>query len=411
MSATPLSEDLLRRKKMIILACGVIMYFFTNMSKVLIPATIFDDLLKTGLDVKSVSALGAFYMYAYAASQLLVGIFADRFGGVRLLFAGCSLFTAGTIGFPFSEHLYLMYFFRVLTGFGAGVVFLGLAKLLADLFPTRFAVAMGAMLVVGFIGPTAGTMIVFLVNAVGWRWAMAIPGMLAALVLLGIVCFMKGTWEKMTSGQSFVPFLTIVRKKEMWFLWLTSSVVFGSYYVLLAQIGQKSIADFGGISPEKAATCIMIMTIMVAADNMGVNLFVKLCGNRRKAVSAGGIFCTLLGGVLGWYAFTCGCGLAGVFAAFFLIALPAGFFPLYSLIAKELAPQEYTGLAVALINFMAFVFIAIFQNISGRILQGFSAVNGVCPAEAYGTIFLFIGLASIPALISAFLVPETRPKQ
>lgn len=411
MSAIPLSEDLLRRKKMIILACGVIMYFFTNMSKVLIPATIFDDLLKTGLDVKSISALGAFYMYAYAASQLLVGIFADRFGGVRLLFAGCALFTAGTLGFPFSEHIYLMYFFRVLTGFGAGVVFLGLAKLLADLFPTRFAVAMGAMLVLGFIGPTAGTMIVFLVNVAGWRWAMATPGMFAALVLLGIVCFMKGTWEKMTPGQSLAPFLAIIRKKEMWFLWLTSSVVFGSYYVLLAQIGQKSIADFGGISPEKAATCIMIMTIMVAADNMGVNLFVKLCGNRRKAVSAGGIFCTLLGGALGWYAFTHGCGLAGVFVAFFLIALPAGFFPLYSLIAKELAPQEYTGLAVALINFMAFVFIAIFQNISGRILQGFSAVNGVFPAEAYGTIFLFIALASIPALITAFLVPETRPEQ
>ena len=411
MTAFPISEELLRKKKMAILCCGVIMYFFTNMSKVLIPATIFDDLLKTGLDVKSISALGAFYMYAYAASQLLVGIFADRFGGVRLLFAGCSLFTAGTLGFPFSEHIYLMYFFRVLTGFGAGVVFLGLAKLLADLFPTRFAVAMGAMLVLGFIGPTAGTMIVFLVNVAGWRWAMATPGMFAALVLLGIVCFMKGTWEKMTPGQSLAPFLAIIRKKEMWFLWLTSSVVFGSYYVLLAQIGQKSIADFGGISPEKAATCIMIMTILVAADNMGVNLFVKLCGNRRKAVSAGGIFCTLLGGALGWYAFTHGCGLAGVFAAFFLIALPAGFFPLYSLIAKELAPQEYTGLAVALINFMAFVFIAIFQNISGRILQGFSAVNGVFPAEAYGTIFLFIALASIPALITAFLVPETRPEQ
>ena len=411
MTASPLSQELLRKKKMIILGCGVIMYFFTNMSKVLIPATIFDDLLKTGLDVKSVSALGAFYMYAYAASQLLIGIFADRFGGVRLLFAGCTLFTAGTIGFPFSEHLYLMYFFRVLTGFGAGMVFLGLAKLLADLFPTRFAVAMGAMLVVGFIGPTAGTMIVFLVNAVGWRWAMAIPGMIAALVLLGIVCFMKGTMEKMTSGQSLVPFLTIIRKKEMWFLWVTSSVVFGSYYVLLAQIGQKSIADFGGISPEKAATCVMIMTILVAADNMGVNLMLKLCGNRRKAVGAGGIVCTLAGGLLGWYAFSHGLGLPGVFAAFFLIALPAGFFPLYSLIAKELAPAEYTGLSVALINFMAFIFIALFQNVSGRILQGFTTVNGMFPAEAYSSVFLFIALASIPALITAFLVPETRPKQ
>ncbi|MBO5793239.1 MAG: MFS transporter, partial [Lentisphaeria bacterium] len=133
MTVAVLSEETLRRKKMIILFCGVIMYFFTNMSKVLIPGTIFNELLKAGLDVKSISALGAVYMYSYAASQLLAGIFADRYGGVRILLLGGSMFTAGTIGFPFAEHLWLMYFFRFLTGFGAGTVFLGVAKLLADL--------------------------------------------------------------------------------------------------------------------------------------------------------------------------------------------------------------------------------------------------------------------------------------
>ena len=267
--------------------------------------------------------------------------------------------------------------------------------------------AMGVILVLGYIGPTAGTMIVFLIKAVGWQWAMAIPGIIAVAALLGVSGMMKGTIVPVTGGQSFLPLLTIVKRGKMWLLWLTSSVIFGSYYVLLAQIGQKSITDFGGISAEKAATCIMIMTIMVALNNMGVNGIVKLCGNRRKIAAAGGIICTFAGGIAGWSAFSHGLGLTGVLAAFFLIAVPAGFFPLYSTIAKELAPAEYTGLSVALINFMAFVFIALFQNISGRILQGFTAVNGVFPPEAYAGIFLFIGLAAIPAVISVFFVPET----
>ncbi|MBO5791785.1 MAG: hypothetical protein J6S54_04855, partial [Lentisphaeria bacterium] len=121
----------------------------------------------------------------------------------------------------------------------------------------------------------------------------------------------------------------------------------------------------------------------------------------------GGICCTLAGGILGWYAFSHGLGLPWVLGAFFLIAVPAGFFPLYSVIAKELAPAEYTGLSVALINFMAFVFIALFQNISGRILQNFTAVNGVFPPEAYAGIFLFIAIAALPGVISSFFVPET----
>ena len=411
MGSPVVSEETLRLKKMAILCCGVILYFFTNMSKVLVPGTIFNDLLRSGLDVKSISALGAVYMYAYAASQLLAGIFADRYGGVRILLIGGSMFTAGTIGFPFAGELWLMYLCRLLTGFGAGTVFLGVAKLLGDLFSARFAMAMGVILVLGYIGPTAGTMIVHLINAVGWQWAMAIPGMVAVAALMTILFFMRGTIKPVTGGQSFAPLLAVVKNIRVWLLWLTSSVVFGAYYILLAQIGQKSMTDFCGISAEASAACLMIMTIMVALNNMGVNGIVKLCRNRRKVVAAGGICCTLAGGVTGWLAFSCHGGIAWVLTAFFFIAVPAGFFPLYSVIAKDMAPREYMGLAVALINFMAFVFIALFQNIAGRILQGFSAVNGVFPPEAYAGIFIFIALAAVPAAAASFFIPETGEKK
>ena len=407
MTTCGISQETLRKKKMAILGCGIIMYFFTNMSKVLVPGTIFNELQRAGFDVKSISALGAVYMYSYAASQLLAGIFSDRYGGVRILLTGTAMFTLGTIGFPFAGDIWLMCFCRFLTGFGAGTVFLGIAKLLADLFSAKFALAMGFILVIGYIGPTAGTMMVYLIKAVGWQWAMALPGLIAVIALIGIVCLMKGTIVPVTKGQSLEPFFTIIKRGKMWLLWLTSSVVFGSYYVLLAQIGQKSISDFGGIPAEKAAVCIMVMTIMVALNNMGVNGIVKICGNRRKIAAVGGILCTLAGGIAGWCAFSFNWGVPGVLAAFFLIAVPAGFFPLYSTIAKELAPPEYTGLSVALINFMAFVFIALFQNISGNILENFTTASGVFPPAAYAAIFLFLAIAAVPAVISSCFVPET----
>ena len=94
------APETLRRRKRTILGCGVFLYFLTSMSKVLIPATIFNDLQHLGLDAAAISATGAAFMYAYAASQLLAGIFADRYGGVRILLIGGSLFAAGSIAFP-----------------------------------------------------------------------------------------------------------------------------------------------------------------------------------------------------------------------------------------------------------------------------------------------------------------------
>ena len=412
MQTSIISEEKIRNRKMGILICGVILYFLTSMSKVLIPATIFNELQQAGLDVKSISAMGAVYMYSYAASQLLAGIFSDRYGGVRFLLIGGSLFTLGTLGFPFTDNLYLMYLSRILTGFGAGTVFLGVAKLLSDLFSARFAAALGFVLVLGFFGPTAGTMMIHLINLLGWKWAMAVPGLISAVGMLVILAVMKGTVKPVTKGQTLTPLFMILKKYRVWFLWLTSSVIFGSYYVLLGQIGQKSIIDFCKIRPEKAALAIMLMTIMVAVNNMGVNGMLKLCGNRRKTVAIFGITCTLLGSVLGWAAFTYNLGLTGILPAFYLVAFPAGFFPLYSQIAKEMFSAEYTGLAVAMVNFMAFVFIAAFQNISGRILEHFTTplvkLSGIFPASAYAAIFLFFCIAALPAVIAAFFIPETK---
>ena len=69
MSSNILSAELLRRKKMIMLFCGILIFFLTSMAKVLIPATIFQDLLKMNMDVTRISSLGAAFLYSYAASQ------------------------------------------------------------------------------------------------------------------------------------------------------------------------------------------------------------------------------------------------------------------------------------------------------------------------------------------------------
>jgi MFS family permease len=157
---------------------------------------------------------------------------------------------------------------------------------------------------------------------------------------------------------------------------------------------------------------ILGLTILVAVNNVAGNFLLKLCGNKRKTAAVLSFAATLLGTVLGYAAFRYTNSLWAVAAAYVLIAIPAGFFPIFSLMAKELNPPEQTGLAVAVLNFWCFVYIAAFQNISGRILQNY-AVTGEqsYPPEAYCGVFIFLTIMNLCALIASCFYKETRPKQ
>ena len=353
-------------------------------------------------------------MYAYAASQLLMGVYSDRYGGVRILLIGGSLFTLGTISFPLLSNHWLMAAARALTGFGAGTVFLGEAKLINDLFPKKFGLVLGIALFIGYFGPVTGTVpMVALIASAGWRTALFIPGAICCLIMAGIFLMMRGTIKKTVPGQTFGPLFRMLKNRPMLILCFSSALIFGVYYVLLIQIGQKCIEDFYHWSKYAASLCIGGLTVIVAFNNVGVNLLLKLSGGRRKGIYVGGITLLLCGCLAGFAAFYWSLPVGWLLAAFFMIGIPAGFFSFYSMIAKELNPPESTGLAVAVLNFSAFVFIALFGNISGFIL-GFwksAAKNGTFPGIAYAVLFAFLSIGALISLTTGSLVPETKPRK
>ena len=408
-----ISEALIRKKKFYILICGVMIFFLTSMAKVLIPNTIFKDLQNLNLGVDRISSLGAAFLYAYAASQLLMGCFSDRYGGVRILLIGGSLFSLGTIIFPLlpANQYYLMILFRLITGFGAGTIFLGVAKLLGDLYSEKFGMALGCVLVVSYLGPTTGTFpMVKLVETVGWRPAMILPGILAAIAMAVIITLMKGTIKPVTTGQSLEPLKVMLRSRKMWVLCFSCATVYGAYYSVIGQIGKKAMTDMFHISSGRAATFLMILTIIVALNNMGGNLLLKLLNGRRKLVLITGVTASLLGTVTAYSGFKFFGGSAAFLISGFLLAFPAGFFPMFSIVAKELNKPEHMGMAVAFLNFMAFVFISLYQNIVGWILKRYptDAETLAFPVEAYTSVYLFFIIGALVSLTAVFFVPETK---
>lgn len=404
----PLSPVILNTRKTMIFRCGVLLMFFTSMSKVLIPGAIFDPLQHDlGLNAAQLAQLGASYMYAYAISQFLMGIFSDRVGGVRILVIGGLTFTAGMLIFPFSSALWLLMASRFLAGLGAGTVFLGCAKLIADLYPQRFSAVLGYALLISYFGPVTGTApMVWLANTVGWRLAMLIPAIFSLASLAGILAFVRGTFQPIKHGESlWNPVLQVMRRIDILRLFVASSLIFGSYYVILTLMGRKCLEDAGGFSTRAAAIILMVLPIIVASCNLFAGVICRTMRNRYGLLMMLFSAMSLAGGLLGGAVFHFGLPGWCLLPAYLLVALPAGFFPVYSTMAKDNCPPELTGLVVALVNFWAFVAIAGVGDLAGRIMRSheFSAqsVNNVIvyPPDAYLEVFAlfiltgFIGLA------------------
>ena len=405
----------INRRKFFILCFGVGLFFFTSMSKMLVPGPINYHLLnELSLSLPAIAGLGSAFMYSYAVSQLLIGVYSNRYGGVRILLIGGTLFCSGMIGFSQVSNLFLLYLFRIFTGFGAGIVFIGLAKILADLFSIRFALMLGIALFIGYLGPVTGTVpVVWLIHALGWRSALLLPGLAALFFLAGIALFAKGTIKKTVPGQTFRLLPALFLAPGMLLLCVSSAIMFGIYNSLLTQIGQKSFEDVYHWSRYSASLCITLLTLVVAFNNVFTSFLLKLTGGRTRPICVSGMIVVVIGTLLGSLSFRYGLPAVCLLMGFVLASIPAGFFSLFSLVAKEINPPENAGLAIAFLNFSAFACIAFFGNLSGAVLARWKnemLPGGLFPTVAYETLFWFLFGSALVALILSLFVPNVVQK-
>lgn len=415
------SVNIVRRKKFLILCFATLLMFFTSMNKVLVPGAVFSDMQRTlGVSGNELALMGASFMYCYALSQLVLGLLCHKFGGVRILLFGGGLFTLGSILFPLLKEPSLLIAVRGMTGMGAGTVFIALAKLIADIFPKKFSTVLGITLFIGYLGPVAGGLpFVSLVKAAGWRNAFGLIGTIIVTAMILIIVFSPGTLKKIRGNESiFSPLWIILRNRSSNFLSVSSMIIFGSHYMILSTIGQKTLEDYGHFSHYSASLWMSLLAGIVAACNLGSGAILAFFGNKRRKILLSASSLCLAGGISGVCFFAL--SLPGYLTpcVFILLALPAGCFPLYGTHAKELNPPEHVGLSVAMLNFFAFVGIAIGGNAAGMVLSRYESAatelaNGVIhyPAAAYRDIFIVITFFALFGLLFAFFVPETFKKQ
>ncbi len=409
---------MMKKRHIFLLLAGTLLYFFVNFQRTAIPGTIFNELLTTlNVSAKDITALGSAFMYIYAVCQLLTGLVVNRYGGFRTILLGGFFFMLGCLLFPFAESLWQMYVLRACAGLGASCLYLSMIDELSRLYPKNFTNLFGLFTCTGYAGSiVAGSPFVAAIQHIPWDTLLAGIGLFITVLYLafaGVTLSCKEGAVKKGTG-SIKPILDFFRNPLNLKLAAFSSMNWGLYYTLLTVIGKKYLEDYCGMSATAATAIITGMGTLSAAHNCFVGFLAPRLHNRRlpfyRCASTTALLCYILMTVALFFHFR-----HPLLAILFLATTPtASISPVQVAYTREINPASNSAPAVATLNFLSYLFVALFSNLCGLMLDTFapSLVEGikVYGRNSYLLFFLFATLVSAIGFISVRHLPESNGK-
>ncbi len=210
-----------------------------------------------------ISTLAAYFLYAYVAMQIPVGILVDRFGS-HLCLALSTLLCAGSIYlFASTEHLHIAQLARFLFGLGAAFALVGTLKLAANWFkPQQFSILVGTTQALGMVGGAFGAGIMGrLVEAQGWKQSTLLFALILAVIALLLALIVRnGPEQNETPPVKILSSLKVVFKSsQTWLISIFSGLLFmptvvfaelwGSFYLITTHnnIGPTTANDGIGL--------------------------------------------------------------------------------------------------------------------------------------------------------------------
>jgi len=416
-----------RAMLLLFMASLITVYFFVNFQKaVLIP--VFNELQTDfGVGAGAVTGVVTAFMLVYSAMQLVTGLLVDRYGGARVLVAGTLFLAVGAALFPLSTRLWMLYFSRILTGIGAGTIYLSAVKEIDRLFPGSFTKVLGITMLVGYIGTGfAGPPVIWAVGRFGsWRLALgAFDALLAAAATLLIVFaakMPKPPVNREVKLFSAGPYLAAFRNRDLRHMLGASPFMYAAFIMLLNTIVKKMLEDVGHFSAQSAGVVFSGMVALSAGFQLVPGALENLLHRRRKklflfqmslawfgvALAAAGILAAKGGALTAAGAMM----VAGVW----MLAAAGGSTPLTTSIFREVSDPKMIGVALSLSNCLVYLLTSALGQASGFLLEYFGrgavvrTENAVIyPPGSYLAVMVMLLAMVTFAIWNGSRVPETN---
>jgi type IV secretory pathway TrbF-like protein/predicted MFS family arabinose efflux permease len=365
------------------------------------------------LDAADLGFLTSVYFLTFAALQLPVGIWLDRYGPRRVQGALLLLAAAGAVLFSLSKGFAALVLGRALIGLGVAAAFTGGLKAIVLWFPKdRVAAMNGWMVMLGALGALSATSPAELLLdwSGGWRGLFAILAAVTVASALTIWVVVPEPTSAKPSSNEDAPFSLkiIYGDPRFWGLAPLSATCAGTAWALQGLWATPWLTDVDGLPQADVTRHLLIIAIVqgiaalllgAAADRLrrrGVapQVLLRLVATAFIAAQLALILRLPVSSYLPWS-----------------IVAAAGSGPILSYaILAEYFPKEMTGRANGALNVFHFGAAFVIQYIIGVIVAQWPGQDGHYPAIAYQVAFGLI-LALQAAALAWFAFSRVRTRR
>lgn len=356
-----------------IASLGFVLSMFYRMSTAIISPALAAEMSLSSIELGKISAA---FFYAFAASQIPLGLALDRFGS-RLTMAFMGLFAvAGAILFATGHNLDQLLLARIFLGIGmSGGLMVPLALLAAWFSVDRFAFLGGIFISIGSLGNLlAATPLALMAGWLGWRgtfWMFAAINAVVVAVFLVVVRDRPPGQAKprFSARDMFAGLGRLIRMYPYWAIGISNFFRYG-YFASLQSLWAGPFLIYGlGLDQIQAGNAILAM-------GLGYMTGLPLCGRisdrylrTRKWVILPTlvVFCLILVSISFWGR---GVSMVLILGMFFLMGFFAAPGQIMYAHFKELLPPEMTSRAFTMLNIFPVLGTGLLTHFLGLVIPG-----------------------------------------
>jgi sugar phosphate permease len=398
-----------------------LVYFFVYFHRVSTSVIAQDILQAFNANATALGFMSSMYFYLYAFEQPLVGYFTDRLGARRVIAYFTLIAAAGCFLFALAPGIGWASAGRALIGIGVGGVYIPALKAFSQWFKSdEFATMIGLLLAVGNFGAIiATTPLAWAVNTWGWRMSFNIIGCISlalALTALFLIKDFKVSNETIQDGHNLKPAgddsvkILIYRPLFSSQFWIIGLTFFGVYGIVMTFQGLWATPFLMAVLETDRMTASELNMLIPIGFIIGAPLFGWLADKIFKSKVQVIIF--LLGILtMSWAGIVFGMSLGVAFVSsilFFMGMAMGGVISLVWAHVRDITPARTLGTISGLLNPAPFLGVAVFQLLTGLLLDGATLVNGAYLPEAYKSSFVFCFIVSCACLLLSFFIKKKK---
>ncbi|MBU3706733.1 MAG: MFS transporter [Mycobacterium sp.] len=344
--------------------------------------------------------LSSSFYYPYILLQIPAGIMVARFGARSVLISGALLCTIASFLFAMSQNAEYAEATRILMGLGAAPTVVCAMTLAAQWFPARLFPLLAALTeMAGMTGGAIGQETLgFIVERAGWRAGMLTCGVVSAVLLVGIIVFVRNRtvargddahWPGVAEMKRLLFSGRIVASSAAGGLVASAGVAFGMLW------GVSYFQEYHGLGLAAASVSASFYFWGCLPGMFG---FAWLCSHvgRPALLLALGAVGTAVTMAMILFVLE---GQAALSAAMFVLGLCNSSYVLAFSIVKELAPTHLSGVAMGMTNMMimgigglAFQpLIGVLAHARGEGVPGAAPLSIIIAAQALALATLAVG--------------------